>query len=295
MITSFPPSRRGGALFHTAAMVLCLAGSVWMFNQATRTPVGMEFAGYLLGFIGLALPIPFLAYRLYSLLRGSYTIRSGSIRLVWGLRVEEIPLVDITWIRPLAYLDYPLPLPVLRWPGAWVGVRRIDRRHTVEFMAASRRGLLVIETARGAYAISPEDPAGFLHSFQRIAELGALDAPPGSSIRPGELVGSVWRSRFARWALVSALVLAAGFALWTVIALQPTPGVRYPLAGTSRFVNSTQLILMPVLNSVYFLIDLLLGLFFFRRPETRPLSYLLWITSSLASILFFLAVLMLLG
>jgi hypothetical protein len=49
-------------------------------------------------------------------------------------------------------------------------------------------------------------------------------------------------------------------------------------------------LLLPVLNGLFFLADLLLGLFFFRREETRPLAYLLWMCSVMVSGLLFLAV-----
>jgi len=44
--------------------------------------------------------------------------------------------------------------------------------------------------------------------------------------------------------------------------------------------------LLPVLNTFFFITDLLLGFFFYRREDTRSLSYLMWASSALTSILF---------
>jgi hypothetical protein len=45
-------------------------------------------------------PVPFLGYRAYALLRADYYIDRDSLAMLWGLRVEDIPLTDIEWVRP---------------------------------------------------------------------------------------------------------------------------------------------------------------------------------------------------
>lgn len=49
---------------------------------------------------------------------------------------------------------------------------------------------------------------------------------------------------------------------------------------------AVRLFLLPVLNAAFFLGDTLLGLFFYRRVETRLASYLLWGVSVLTAALF---------
>jgi hypothetical protein len=41
-----------------------------------------------------------------------------------------------------------------------------------------------------------------------------------------------------------------------------------------------------VLNAFFFLADMLLGLFFYRRPESQVASYLLWGSGVLTALLF---------
>ena len=290
MDTSFSPSRRLGLALHLGLILFFLIGSVLIFNQAARTPIGTVFALYLLALFGLAASIPLLTYRLYSLIRSSYSFRPGILRLTWGLRVEDIPLVDINWISPAETLEYRLPLPLLRWPGAILGIRRLDRRSHIEFMASQRETLLVIETGRNLYAISPEDPAAFLHAFQRASEAGYFDPVSGQSVGPGALVETAWGSRPARIMIGAAFFLAAGLAAWVILGINPQAGDRFPFGNTARLINGTQVFLLPVLNSFYFMFNLLTGLFFFRREETRTLSYLLWLASTLVAVLFYLAV-----
>lgn len=289
MADTFSPPRRTGLLVHLSAIFALLVASIWSFNQAARTPIGSVFTAYLLGMILLALPIPFVVYRLYGLLRSSYAIRAGSLYLRWGLRVEEVPLDEITWVRTEMDINYRLPLPLVRWPGSLLGTRRLDRRSRIEYMASRRSGLVLIETQRRVYAISPEDPEAFLLAFQRASEMGYFEPVSGRSLRPGEVFGSALENRPARLLLIAASALAVFFAAWIILYVSPEPGSRYLLGETGRTVNSTQIILLPVLNSIYTVFDVLVGLFFFRRAETRPLAYLLWTTSIFVSALFFTA------
>ena len=293
METTFFPPRRNGLILHTSLLVLLITSSIWLFNQASRTSIGPVFALYLLALFACATAIPFLVYRLYGLIRSSYTLEAGRLRLTWGLRVEEIPLVNVNWILPPDALDYRVPLPLVRWPGSITGVRRLDQRTTIEFMASEGERLLMIETPRGIYAISPEKPDEFLAAFQRASEIGYFDPIQGESVRPGALVETVWENQAARTLVFSSVLAAILYAGWVLFIVDPQPRDRFPLGNTGRDVNGTLLFLLPVLDSLYFFANLLAGLFFFRREETKTLSYLLWLGSLVATVLFLIGTLLL--
>src|SRR3972149_5975802 len=107
----FPPSKRFGLLVH-GIIILVLAGiSAWGFLNLTRTQLGPMFVNYLLMGILAFAPIPFLGYRAYALLRADYYIDRDSLAMLWGLRVEDIPLTDVEWVRPASDLSHPLSLP----------------------------------------------------------------------------------------------------------------------------------------------------------------------------------------
>ena len=58
-------------------------------------------------------------------------------------------------------------------------------------------------------------------------------------------------------------------------------------AGTPRRPGpAVRLTLFPVLNSFFLLANWLLGMFFYRYEENRPLAYILWIFGLLTSALF---------
>ncbi len=86
--------------------------------------------------------------------------------------------------------------------------------------------------------------------------------------------------------------------VWTSLAVSVRPQIRmgFDLNGQPRdVVPGVRLMLLPVLSAMVFLVDLLLGLFFFREEENRLLAYLLWAGGVLAPFLFLIGVFYILG
>src|SRR5215210_4599281 len=153
----FPPAKRLGLIIH-AVIILLLAGvSTWGFLNITRAAVGPTFVSYLLMALLAFAPIPFFAYRAYALLRADYYIDRDSLAMLWGLRVEDIPLTDVEWVRPASDLSNPLSLPRFRLPGAILGKRRHSDLGLVEFIASDSRNMILVATAKRVFAISPKD------------------------------------------------------------------------------------------------------------------------------------------
>ncbi|GAB4579869.1 MAG: hypothetical protein Fur0022_26080 [Anaerolineales bacterium] len=276
MDTIFVPPKRPGMVFHWVALGLLGIGSGLSIFQANRADVGAAFIFWLLLFLTCAWPIPILGYRLYALQRATYQLSPEGIRLQWGLRTEEIPMSKILWISSDRQLERPLPLPWVYWPGGVLGVRKVGTGE-VEYLAARSRDLLVIATPGKMYVISPEKADTFLRTFQRQAEIGTLRPISARSIYPTFVVGSVWATPAARNTLLAGFLLSLALLIWTTLTFpSPTPT---PIA-------QTQIFLLPLVNIVFFLVNLLLGLFFFRTPQSQPLAYLLWGASVLTSLLF---------
>ena len=114
----FPPARRSGVTVHAFLILALAAASAWGFWNLANTQVGPSYVTYLLVALLAFVPIPILGYRAYALLRADYYIDRDSLAAIWGLRVEDIPLTDIEWVRPVSDLTHPLPLPRFRLPGA---------------------------------------------------------------------------------------------------------------------------------------------------------------------------------
>ena len=290
----FPPDRQRGYSFHVtlmAALGLISIVAAWL---ATNEPIGARFVAYILA-AGIAFaPIPLLAYRLYSLQRGNYRLDRDKLIITWGLRVEKIPVSDVEWVRPITSLAKPPTLPVLRLPGSILGHRRVADLGMVEFIAAETTSLLFIATRNRIVAISPADPAGFVQNLQNAMEMGSLSPEVAESVFPSFVLAEAWKSRLARYFWLVTVLLNVGLLAW-VSLLAPTlasvPLGFLPSGQPGEPVPGLGLILLPVVSIFLSALGWVMGLVFYRREDLRILSFLLWISCTVTTILFLLAVL----
>jgi Bacterial PH domain len=292
----FPPAKQIGLILH-GIIILALAGlSLWGFSHLTSAQVGPRFVSNLLiGILAFA-PIPFLGYRAYALFKADYYIDRDSLAILWGLRIEDIPLTDIEWVRPASDLTHPLSLPRLRLPGAVLGTRRHPDLGAVEFIASSARNLILIATSRHVFAISPRNAAALVRTFARATELGSLTPTEAKSVYPSFVITQAWESPIARFLWMTGLLLNLGLVAWVGILI---PSVSQVPFGFNTFgapdvtVPSVRLILLPLISSLMFISGFLAGLYLYRWDKERPLAFVIWISSTLSALLFLLAVLFL--
>lgn len=292
----FTPPRRIGLIFHALPAVLLSAAGGFSLWYALQRIERSNIVGLLLLSIVLLTPVPFLVYRAFALLRARYMLDRDGLRVRWGLRSEDIPMPQVEWIRSANELGYHLRLPYLRWPGAILGKRSTEGLGLVEFIASDASTLQLIATPEKVYAISPMEPRRFLNTFRRAVELGSLAPIPSASILPRAFLKRIWADKTARvlvflglaslgllWLISSALVSS-----YSQLPLGYTPqGEPFP-PGPSEFI-----LLLPILGSIVFGADLLLGMFFYyRQGDTQRLAYLLWGTGILTPVLLILAVLL---
>ncbi len=291
---SFPPPKRNGLLLHAVIVVVLAALAVWAFFSLSRAPVGPTIVIYLLVILVTVPPLPWFGYRAFALLRADYVLDRDSLAFTWGLRVEDIPLNDIEWIRPVSDLSTPLPLPTFGLPGGILGTRRHPDLGTVEFIAATRKDLLLVATAKRTYAISPEDAATFLATFRRATELGSLAPAEPRSQYPSFLLSRAWELPLARFLWIIGLFLNLGLLAWVTFLIPSVSRVALgfdPAGVPYDPVPSVRLILLPLASSVLFVAGLISGLFLYRNEKQQPLAVIVWASSALSGLLFLLAVL----
>jgi len=292
----FPPARRFGLLVH-GIMILALAGiSGWGIFNLTQTQVGPTFVTYLLIALLSFAPIPFFGYRIYALLRADYYIDRDSLAILWGLRIEDIPLTDIEWVRPASDLTHPLALPRLRFPGALLGTRRHADLGLVEFIASDTKNLILIATSKRVFAISPRDASSLVRTFARATELGSLTHAEPKSVYPSFVVTQAWESPMARFLWLAGFFLNLGLVIWVGILIPSLSQVSigFSAAGTPEVASSSiRLILLPLISALLFVVGLLTGLYFYRWERQRPLAFIVWGSSTISALIFLLAVLFL--
>jgi hypothetical protein len=288
-----PPRQRGRALHVTLIGVLTIIVVVFVV-LVYRQPINLVFTVYVLLATLAFIPIPILAYRLYSLTRANYSLDRDQLTLTWGMRVEQIPISDIEWVRPLTSLAGPIPLPFFRLPGSVLGLRRHPDLGPVEFLASDEKSLLLVATPRQVFAISPEAPVNFLQDIQRAIEMGSLSPVLPKSIYPSFVVAQAWDSMLARYLWLAGLFLNVGLLAW-VSLMAPSLGpisLGFLPSGTPRPPSAgLALILLPIVSFSFYLVGWMAGLVIFRREDRRPMAYILWVSGVVSSLLFLVAVL----
>jgi hypothetical protein len=286
---SFSPPKRNGSVFHAILIIVFVLITVWGLWQAARARVGPVFFFRLVPTLLVAGTVPILVYRAFALQSAGYILERDGIRLRWGFRMEDIPMDKIQWLGLDSQLDYDLPKPFLRWPGAVLGVQQLPDHRPIEYLAARSNRLVVIITPARVFAISPEDEHLFLDAFRQISELGSLSPIPAQSTYPVLLFFTSWADRPARLILTAGGLMDLILLAWVfwVISIHSQISFRLATDGSPlEFVPAVRLLLLPVLNTFFYLVDALLGLIFYRRVETRPLAFILWGSSIFTSLLF---------
>lgn len=290
----FPPAKRFGLIVHGIIILVLTGLSTWSFLNLARTQIGPMFVNYLLvGMLAFA-PIPLLAYRAYALLRADYYIDRDSLAMQWGLRVEDIPLTDVEWVRPASDLTHPLALPRFRLPGAVLGTRRHPDLGPVEFIASNSRNIILVATAKRVFAISPKDANSLIRTFARATEMGSLLPAEPKSVYPSFVVTQAWDRPLVRFMWISGLLLNIGLVIWVGLLIPSLGQISLgfdPFGAPQDPVPSIRLILLPLLSGLLFITGWGAGLYFYRWDMQRMLAIVIWISSALSALFFLIAIL----
>ncbi len=290
----FAPPRRRGRTLHILLILILTIIVVVLAVLASRQPISLIFTVFVVLAVLAFIPIPILAYRLYSLARANYSLDRDQLTLSWGWRVEQIPVSDIEWVRPLSAMAKPFPLPFIRLPGAVLGLRRHPDLGPIEFLASEARSLLLVATSRQIFAISPETPVEFLQEIQQAIEMGSLSPAEPRSVFPSFVVAQAWDSLLARYLWLAGFFVNIGLLAWVSLmapslghislGFLPTGAARPPSPGLT-------LILLPIVSVISYLFGWGTGLIIYRLEDRRPMAYIVWASGVISSLLFLAAVL----
>jgi hypothetical protein len=95
---------------------------------------------------------------------------------------------------------------------------------------------------------------------------------------------------------MSGVLLNLGLIAWVgtlIPSLAQIPLGFNPFGVPNEATSSTQLILLPLISTLLFIVGITSGLYFYRWERQRPLAFILWISSALCALLFLIAVLFL--
>jgi hypothetical protein len=249
----------------------------------------------LLASLLLTLPIPFLLYRIYTLLQSGYRLGRNGLSLRWGLRFIDLPYEQVVDVARANELESAPPLPRWAWLGTLMGQMEVADLGKVEYMAAQADHLVLVGTAAGVYAISPADPPEFVATYRRESERGSLRPLAPRSILPSFVLAEAWSEPHVPRLLVSGAALALGLLVLVGVFAPQLEAVSLgygPEGLPLPPVSGVQLFLLPALNLFFYMGNFVLGLLFYREAQGLRISTVLWGSSLVTGILFLAAILL---
>ena len=124
--------------------------------------------------------------------------------------------------------------------------------------------------------------------------MGSLTPTEAKSVYPSFVITQAWDSPIARFLWMSGIFLNLGLIAWVGLLIPNLTRVALgfnPFGVPNEPVPATQLILLPLVSGLMFVIGMTAGLYFYRWERQRPLAFIVWGSSTLCAVLFLLAVL----
>ncbi|HUZ01886.1 MAG TPA: DUF1648 domain-containing protein [Thermomicrobiaceae bacterium] len=195
-----PAPSPGGLIGALGIIVSALLAAGALFSAVGRSSLPVLAAAAWLAavaLLGLALA---LGYLLWGYLSIDYELGERELIVRWAHRRDRIELTAVTHMGPATEVLGEHPGGWQRfWPGYYVAVRQAPDGPVRVVATLPPRRQLVVSTAVGHYAISPERPVLFIEEYGRLRR--ALDvAPAGPAVpEPGQgalrLVAAGWTSQ----------------------------------------------------------------------------------------------------
>lgn len=283
----FHPPRWTGLLLGLLFLAITAGAAVLGVIQLSN----IGFSAWIVLWIALPmLGVPaalMVVYRLLGLLSATYQLDRDGFRLRWGLAVEQVPLADVLEVTvPDSHAPDLRPGQGIWWPGCVTGNRSVEGLGQVEFFATTGAdGVLLLRLADRWLAISPADRDGFRQAYVDMMRMGSLERIAAVRLRPDFLFNRVWSDRWARALVLIGLALSLlllGYLAFQASALTGLVPFGFDAYGEPEgFVSPTRLLLLPMIAGLCWLIDLVIGLWLYRRDDQHPLAYGLWATAVL--------------
>jgi hypothetical protein len=277
MLTYAPPRTRALAVAIGAGLggVALTAIGVTRLAHAGFSPLIVLWTS--LPLVGAPLALWSL-YHGYGLATAGYGMDREGCYLRWGWSREQIPVDRIESVRRVSAADLPQP-PQPRLPGFLLGAVRRDGE-PLEYFATAPDHLVLIEHDQGALLISPESAVDFVESFAASTRLGSLEPLDRLSLRPDLLPARMWLDRIARLLLLAGLLLPLGLLGYLGVQAPTLPAaVPFgfgPEGGVGPAAPIGRLLLLPLAGGLIWMIDLLVGAWFYRRAAERAIAYATW-------------------
>lgn len=293
----YRPKRLLGVAIGVAGIIAVLILDALLLILIRSAPINL--LTFLLGLL-VVLSIPLMAvgaFLVYGLISLQYLMGRDSLVISWSRRRETIPLAAIESVERVVDTKGRIVRRGIRYPGHCLGWGRDERGRRVLLYSTGRPAEeLLIATQNGSYVISPSNPTGFLSALAARRRVGPTQSVEHVRVETGLVGLPIWRDWLALGLAGAGAV--ANALLFAYVSLQyPRLPEIVPLlseAGQVKLIGSkAELFELPVIGLTVLVANTILG-FVLHRWE-RPATYALGALALLVQVLFWVAVIGLVG
>lgn len=260
-----------------AALLVAAAGAGWLLFRLGRLllqppatwPVDGALFLQLVACLVLLLLTGICAYRLAAALTLNYSMDRNGLYISWLGNRAVVPLQQIESVESGLRLASS-PVDLLRSVGYRHGrVRLPEGRVLHRFSSVPLSQALIVHTVADSYAISPQEVGGFVQDLEQRRRLGAIQPLTPGVEAGGPFSYVFWDNPTVRGALALAALLNLALLGWLMTLYPSLPAMidlRADAAGVATVLSPRhQILFLPLAGAALGLINLGLGLGFFRR------------------------------
>jgi hypothetical protein len=293
----YRPRRLLGVATGVVGIIAVLILDVLLFILIRSAPINL--LTFLAGLL-VVLSIPLMAvgaYLVYGLVSLHYLMGRDSLVISWSRRRETIPLAAIESAERVVDTKGRIVRRGIRYPGHCLGWGRDERGRRLLLYSTGRPAEeLLIATQNGSYVISPSNPSGFLSALAARRRVGPTQSVEHVRVETGLAGLPIWRDWIALGLAGAGAVANALLFAYVSLQYPRLPGI-VPLlseAGQVKLIGSkAELFELPAIGLTVLVTNTILG-FGLHRWE-RPATYALGAFALLVQVLFWVAVIGLVG
>lgn len=273
-----------------AGYLLVRLGSVLILPPATWPISGALFGEYLI-FLALLALAGALAYRVAAALTLAYSMDRNGLYITWLGNRAVVPLQQIERLEGGVRIP-PRLIDRLRSIGYYHGrVRLAEGRIVHRFSTVPLDQALVVHTAHDSYAISPQDADSFVQDLEQRRRIGAVQQLASGVEAGGAFTYAFWDDQVVRRSLALTLLLNLALLGGLMVLFPGLPALvdlRADATGAAAaLVPRHQILFLPMAGAALGLLNLGLGLSFYRRERVG--AQLLQLASVGVQVLFIVA------
>ena len=236
----------------------------------------------------------YFAYQTFVLLSLVYVWTRNGLEVRWGRTRYRLPIADVQTITTTT----PSALPMRRKFGLILPDWVLPNASETRFFNPSRTpDLLLVQAPDQSWVLSPENGAEFIRAWELRQNLGPTQIWQKTVLREGVLAWPIWYDKLA-WLLIGGAVALGLVVMGSALLIYPSWPTHVPIHllnfNQPDFIaTSEQLLWLPVAGLAALVINLSLGLFWYRSEPM--LAYLIWTVALVVQVMVWVALRVLVG